>query len=412
MKDRLLFLEGASLTSRETLTVLLADNYKVDVLSPDRFSIAAFSRLTHMLTTVDVNRSPLTYLKQLDQLLEEKDYKAILPTHEEGVLLANGKSLLSSDLLLALSESETFREVVGKIAFAELADKLGLPVPKWEYVNDLESIHLPYPYWLKADYGTAGRSVYKITSDADLKSLVKLHLLDSESWMAQQDMVGQYGQVQAVFNCGKLLAVHSSIKVGSGAGGSAAARLSIDSEVTREHIEKLGHHLKWHGGLTLDFIFLNHHFYYIECNPRMVEPANAYKAGVNFPKLLIELAQNNDSQPDISVGKPGVRTHSLLALIIGTAEKTQSRRKIWETIRLWLFKSDSDEVLTPIRKDFPSIIPLVVIAIRLLLNPKSVKKLVEHTVGHYSVAPATIKAVEQQASMKTIVNGINNFTLK
>ena len=68
--------------------------------------------------------------------------------------------------------------------------------------------------------------------------------------------------------------------------------------------------------------------------------------------------------------------------------------------------------MTPIRKDFPSIIPLVVIAIRLLLNPKSVKKLVEHTVGTYSVAPATIKAVEQQASMKTIVNGINNFTLK
>lgn len=401
MKDRLLFLEGSSLTSRETLTVLLAENYKVDVLSPDRFSITAFSRLTHMLTTVDVNRSPLTYLKQLDQLLEEKDYKAILPTHEEGWLLANGKSLLSSDLPLVLSEAETFQEVAGKIAFAELADKLDIPIPKWEYVTDLESIHLPYPYWLKADYGTAGRSVYKVTSDLDLKNLVKRQLFGNERWMAQQDIAGQYGQVQAVFNHGKLLAVHSSIKIGSGAGGSAAARLSIESVATREHIEKIGRHLKWHGGLTLDFISVNHAFYYIECNPRMVEPANAYKAGVNFPKILIELAKGNDSQTDICVGNPDVKTHSLLALIIGTAERTQSRRKIWQTIREWLFKSDSAEVLTPIRHDFPSVIPLVVITIRLLLNPKSVKKLVEHTVGHYSVAPATIKAVEQQASMKT-----------
>ena len=291
--------------------------------------------------------------------------------------------------------------MAGKIAFAELADKLDIPIPKWEYVTDLESIHLPYPYWLKADYGTAGRSVYKVTSDLDLKNLVKRQLFGNERWMAQQDIAGQYGQVQAVFNHGKLLAVHSSIKIGSGAGGSAAARLSIESVATREHIEKIGRHLKWHGGLTLDFISVNHAFYYIECNPRMVEPANAYKAGVNFPKLLIELAQNNDSQPDISVGKPDVKTHSLLALIIGTAERTQSRRKIWQTIREWLFKSDSAEVLTPIRHDFPSVIPLVVITIRLLLNPKSVKKLVEHTVGHYSVAPATIKAVEQQASMKT-----------
>ena len=401
MKDRLLFLEGSSLTSRETLTVLLTEKYKVDVLSPDRFSIAAFSRLTHMLTTVDVNTSPLTYLKQVGELLQKKNYVAILPTHEEGWLLANGKNFLSSDLPIALSEAEVFKEVAGKIAFAELADKFDLPVPEWEYVPDLESIHLPYPYWLKADYGTAGRSVYKITSETDLKSLVKVLSIDNERWMAQQDIAGQYGQVQAVFSHGKLLAVHSSIKIGSGAGGSAAARLSIESVATREHIEKIGQHLKWHGGLTLDFISHNHQPYYIECNPRMVEPANAYKAGVNFPKILIDLAQGKESKSGISLGKPGVKTHSLLALVIGTAERTQSRRKIWQTIREWLFKSDSAEVLTPIRKDLPSVIPLVVIAIRLLLNPKSVKKLVAHTVDHYSVDSTTIKAVEQQASIKT-----------
>lgn len=401
MKDRLLFLEGSSLTSRETLTVLLTEKYKVDVLSPDRFSIAAFSRLTHMLTTVDVNTSPLTYLKQVGELLQKKNYVAILPTHEEGWLLANGKNFLSSDLPIALSEAEVFKEVAGKIAFAELADKLDLPVPEWEYVTDLESIHLPYPYWLKADYGTAGRSVYKVTSDLDLKNLVKRQLFGNERWMAQQDIKGQYGQVQAVFSHGKLLALHSNIKIGSGSGGSAAARLSINSAGTREHIEKIGQHLKWHGGLTLDFISHNHQPYYIECNPRMVEPANAYKAGVNFPKILIDLAQGKESKSGISLGKPGVKTHSLLALVIGTAERTQSRRKIWQTIREWLFKSDSAEVLTPIRKDLPSVIPLVVIAIRLLLNPKSVKKLVAHTVDHYSVDSTTIKAVEQQASIKT-----------
>lgn len=401
MKSKLLFLEGSSLTSRETLTVLLTEKSKVDVLSSDRFSIAAFSRLTHMIATVDVNISPLTYLKQVGELLQKKNYVAILPTHEEGWLLANGEKLLSSDLPITLSEVEKFQELAGKIAFAELADKLNLPIPKWEYVRDLESIRLSYPYWLKADYGTAGRSVYKITSETDLKSLVKVLSIDNERWMVQQDIAGQYGQVQAVFSHGKLLAVHSSIKIGSGAGGSAVARLSIESVATREHIEKIGRYLKWHGGLTLDFITVNHQFYYIECNPRMVEPANAYKAGVNFPKILIELAKGNNSQSNISVGKPGVKTHSLLALVIGTAERTKSRRKIFQTMRHWLFKSDSDEVLTPVRKDFSSFIPLVVITMRLLLNPKSVKKLVKHTVEHYSVAPTTIKAVEQQVSNKT-----------
>lgn len=110
--------------------------------------------------------------------------------------------------------------MAGRIAFAETADLLGLPTPKWEYVKDVDSILLDYPYWLKADYGTAGRSVYKISSKKDLAEVTSKLTASDEEWMVQQDIVGDYGQVQAVFDHGELLAVHSSVKVGSGAGGS------------------------------------------------------------------------------------------------------------------------------------------------------------------------------------------------
>lgn len=393
MKNRLLFLEGSSLTSRETLTVLLKESCKVDILSPSKFSIARFSRLTHRIPTVDVNRFPVDYLKQINQLCHQKNYMAILPTHEEGWLLANGKKFLPTRLPVALADKEQFEKLAGKIAFAEISDQLNLPIPKWERVEKLESISLPYPYWLKADHGTAGRSVYKITNKEDLARAASVLLANDEKWMVQQDIKGEYGQVQAIFNHGKLLAVHSSIKVASGAGGSAAARLSIESEITKKHVEKLGSYLKWHGSLTLDFIRVHHQFYYIECNPRMVEPANAYKAGVNFPKMMIELSNGGCTQPDICIGKAGVKTHSLLALIIGTAERTKSRRKILQTTGQWLLKSDSEEVLTPVWKDFLSFIPLAIIIIRLLINPGSVTKLVNNTVKHYSVEAATLKNI-------------------
>lgn len=393
MKNKLLFLEGSSLTSRETLTVLLKGDYKVDILSPSKFSIATFSRLTHRIPTVDVNRFPVDYLKQVNQLCCQENYVAILPTHEEGWLLASGKKFLPTRLPVALSDKEQFEKLAGKIAFAEISEQLNLPIPKWERVKKLESISLSYPYWLKADYGTAGRSVYKITSKEDLARAVNVLLVNDKKWMVQQDIKGEYGQVQAIFEQGKLLAVHSSIKIASGAGGSAAARLSIESEITKKHVEKLGSYLKWHGSLTLDFIRVHHQFYYIECNPRMVEPANAYKAGVNFPKMMIELSNGNCSQPDISIGKAGVKTHSLLALIIGTAERTKSRKKILQTIGQWLFKSDSEEILTPVRKDFLSFIPLATITIRLFINPRSVTKLVNNTVKHYSVEAATLKDI-------------------
>ena len=190
--------------------------------------------------------------------------------------------------------------------------------------------------------------------------------------------------------------MHSSVKVGSGAGGSAAARLSIESKRTREHVEKLGQYIQWHGCLTLDFIRRGDQFYYIECNPRMVEPANAYKAGVNFPKIMIELASHSYAKPEVILGQAGVETHSLMALIIGTAEKTKSRRKILQTIKYWLLRRDSEEVLTPVWKDLPSIIPLVTIILRLLIKPKSVENLVNQTVQHYSVESATVKNIEQK----------------
>ncbi|MBP2620969.1 ATP-grasp domain-containing protein [Streptococcus panodentis] len=396
MPNRLLFLEGSSLTSRETLTVLLKSGYKIDVLSPSRFPIAAFSRLTHRIPTVDVNRFPTDYLKQVQQLLDQKTYTAILPTHEEGWLLANGKPFLPAFLPIALADKEQFEKLAGKIAFAETADRLGLPIPKWEQVKDADSIRLDYPYWLKADYGTAGRSVYQISNQDDLLQAAELLSANDERWMVQQDIAGDYGQVQAVFDHGRLLAVHTSLKAGAGAGGSAAARLSIASEETREHAEKLGRFLKWHGSLTLDFIRREGQFYYIECNPRMVEPANAYKAGVHFPKIMIDLATHSYAEPEVRLGQAGIQTHSLMALIIGTAERTKSRIKILQTIRQWLWKSDSQEVLMPVWQDFPSFIPLATVTLRLLINPKSVKHLVDQTVKHYSVEPATVKNIEQK----------------
>ena len=72
--------------------------------------------------------------------------------------------------------------------------------------------------------------------------------------MAQQPARGRYGQVQALFDHGRLVAVHTSVQTGTGIGGSAAARLSVDHPVARRDVALLGDALGWHGGLTLDYM--------------------------------------------------------------------------------------------------------------------------------------------------------------
>ncbi|MHA6534784.1 ATP-grasp domain-containing protein [Paenibacillus sp. BAC0078] len=393
---KILLSEGSSLTSRETITVLRNHGYIVDVLSSSKFPISAFSIWRHkVISTINLNEEPKKYLSQVSDLAGSQEYLAILPTHEEAWLFAEGENHLPADMPVAVASSESFQNVQGKVAFAELADELQISQPCWLLINKGESIDLPFPYWIKSDFGTAGRSVYKVHNSSEKEEILSCLCSSDNKLMAQENINGQYGQVQAVFNHGVMVAVHTSIQQGVGAGGSAAARLSVDYPQTRDDISKIGKHLNWHGGLTLDFIYQDEKPYYIECNPRMVEPANAERAGVNFPEILIHLASGNQLPRQLLIGRAGVKTHSTMALLLGTAERTKSRvallRMLGKCITLSGCLKDSVEVLTPVFQDPLSIIPLVSVLFRLLVNPHKVKYIANIAVQNYSVSPETIK---------------------
>ena len=69
--------------------------------------------------------------------------------------------------------------------------------------------------------------------------------------------------------CRRLVAAHPSVGIGAGAGGSAAARLSVDHPAARDYAARVGAHLRWHGGLTLDYFHIDGQPQFIECNPRI-----------------------------------------------------------------------------------------------------------------------------------------------
>src|SRR5262249_56827394 len=101
--------------------------------------------------------------------------------------------------------------------------------------------------------------------------------------IAQARAPGQYGQVQALFDHGRLVAAHTSVQAGRGIGGSAAARLSVDHPSARFWAAAVGEKLGWHGGLTMDYFHQDGEPVFIECNPRTVEPGNAAANGGNPP---------------------------------------------------------------------------------------------------------------------------------
>jgi len=324
-------------------------------------------------------------------LVERERYTAVLPTHEAAWLIARGRKLLPPDFPAAVASAEAFARTQSKLSFAELLDELNIPQPAWQPVEEEQDIILPFPLWVKYEYGTAGRSVFKVQDKRQLTDVIyRCSPIKNNRLMVQKDVRGQYGQVQGVFDRGRMIAVHTSVQTGIGAGNSAAARKSVDFPLTRRHLQRIGEYLHWHGPITIDFIHRNGDPLYIECNPRMIEPANAERAGVNFPDLLAALSQRKQLDASLRTGVENIKTHSLEALILGAAEQYGTRRAVLRIICRYVLQKESTEVLTPILQDPLSIIPFAAVLAALLLHPHNAGKIVSSAVRSYSVLPETI----------------------
>jgi hypothetical protein len=399
---RILFTEGSSLTAREFLSVLGPAGHHIEIVDPNPICICRFSRWTKRVHCCPPSGTdPLGYLERVNGLLATGNFDAILPTHEQAWLLAAGRDRLDPAGGIAVAPAGSFMRVQSKIEFARLLDEIGLPQPKWHLVHTPdEVIGWPTPFYLKSPFSTAGRGVYRLTDIADVQRVFRLLRPAAKNGplMIQAAAVGQYAQVQALFDHGRICAAHTSVQTSVGIGPSAAGRVSVDHPFARHDVALLGKRLEWHGGLTLDYMFTGAEHVYIECNPRTVEPANAAASGVNLPEiqLALSLGKNVDEVPP---GRIGVRTHSALAILLGTAAYAGTRSAIFQKALRLAFRhggyEHSQECLTPVFRDAKSSIPLVIVAASVLLSPNSAERLAGSAVGAYSVGP---DAVEQVAT--------------
>jgi hypothetical protein len=151
--------EAGSLTSRETLTVLGSSGVRADVLAAGGLPLGRFSRwCRRRIAAPPPDADPLGYLRLVSQLCTAGEYEAVLATHEQAWLFAAGRHLLPPGAPIAVAPIEAFDRVAGKVEFAALLDELGLPQPRWWRCDDRPA-EVPYPHWVKASYGTAGRAV-------------------------------------------------------------------------------------------------------------------------------------------------------------------------------------------------------------------------------------------------------------
>lgn len=391
------------MTAREFVAVLGARGIDVEVASPTRRPLASFSRWCRAVRPVPApGDDPVGYLRALDALLAAGRCTALLATHEQAWLLAAGERYLPHARgRLAVAGAGAFERVQSKISFAALCDELGIPQPAWHEVGceaDLDRVG--YPVWVKAAYSTAGRGVRRAATRAEAVSAWRAlggtgTAGDPVKVMVQAPAAGAYRQVAALFDRGRLIAAACSQRIGPGAGGSAAARLSVADPGAVDAVVRLGRELEWHGGLTCDYFADGAgRRLFIECNPRTTEPGNAAAAGVDLPSLTIALTTGGPLPRAPLIARAGVRTRSTMALALGAAETRGTRRAVVGALGRALGGRGplrgSREVLTPVLRDPPGLVPALAAVGAVLVRPGAVADLAGDAVGAYAITPATI----------------------
>lgn len=402
--------ESASLTARETLTVLGSRGVRADALTAGGLSMGSFSRwCRRSIAAPPPGRDPFGYLSVVSELCSTGEYEAVLATHEQAWLFAAGRRLLPPDAPIAVAPIAAFDRVQGKAEFAALLDELAIPQPRW-WRCDHRPARVPYPHWVKASYGTAGRGVRRVETAEQEQVAVRELSGALGPVMGQACAVGEYGQVQALFDRGRLVAAHTSVGIGTGAGGSAAARLSVDHPAARGYAARIGTQLGWHGGLTLDYFHVDGQPQFIECNPRTVEPGNAAQADVDLPRLTIALSQGRLPPGRSVIGRPGIRTRGALALAIGAAERQKSRTAVLGVLRDCALRrgeiGQATEILTPLVRDPPSALPLLIATAQLAADPRRATALAQRAIRSYSVSPRAIALVRSVAPGPVGPNGL------
>jgi hypothetical protein len=402
---RILLSEGSSTSAREAITMLGQDGHHVEVCDPQGHCIGRFSRfVARFHRCPPLGADPQGYVAFVKDLLARQTFDVLLPIHEQGFALAAIKDALGGHTGVALPPQAAYLRALSKRDFSALLAELGLPQPRTRLIATREEALAlnEFPLVLKAAIGTASRTVFVVTDRVTLiratDELARCGAF-ADAVLAQDFIDAAVEHAQAVFDRGELVGLHATRQIMRGAGGGDAVKESVDRALVKEHVKRIGAHLAWHGALSVDYLArgADVQVFYIDCNPRLVEPMNARLSGCDLLTALLQVSLGARPSP-LPAGHAGVRSHLALQALLGSALQHGSRAQLMrESFRLISKRGvyrGSREELTPLRADWPSVTPVLLAAAWLTLRPRAAAEMARAGWGPHLLTPETIRRIQ------------------
>lgn len=410
---KILLSEGSGLTSRQVAGLLIAGGHQVGVLSADPIGLTRFTEgLSGWHRGPPFGSDPVRWLERAVQIYRDHGYQMLFPTQEQvAVFASRPKLLVGEGVSTVVPDFGALRAVQDKLAARATLDRLGIAQPASTVLTSERELRAwtRFPVYLKSPIGTATSGVHRLDDASQRDALIYAGTAQTAfadgGWVAQSPAAGPLVMVQSVFDRGRMLAGHLTLRVREGARGGASHKRSLHSPEVRLLTERLGASLSWHGALSLDVILTGNGPLVIDVNPRLVEPMNAHLSGVDLLSPMLQLAQGA-RPPRQPGGKQDVKTHQLLLAVLGAAQDHRGRtgvaRELFSAAAQRSDYRNSTEELSPSRTpggrcDWRAPVPLLAAAATTLLTPRSWQWFASSSVANYSLTPDAWRAIKASA---------------
>ncbi|KAL5319245.1 hypothetical protein ACEPPN_012295 [Leptodophora sp. 'Broadleaf-Isolate-01'] len=399
---KIVLTDASGLTSRQLSTILSRKHHEVHVLSPP--GALLLTKLTsHTTKTHPVppfSSSPSAWLDATLSVLRNEKFDILLCSQEQvAIISASSTQIRETGVKFAVPDFSSLRRVMDKVSACNALADAGLQQPESVVLGPgmeaLEQCEAMLPAYVKTPIGTASAGVRRAGTHDELASIVADYVAqgyfeDGGELLVQKEIQGSLLMVCGVFDHGRLRAWHACVRVREGISGGASKKVSLPLPVVGENLQVLGLLLNWHGALSLDAILEGGRLWYVDVNPRIVEPINGLLAGVDLVEELLDVSLGKEVESRAPKhGIEGVETHQLLLAMMKEADEGRGMLlvEIFKALMGFDQYGGSVEELTPLEGDILwSLSLLVCLFLGLIIGgPWAARKLSRDTVANYAV---------------------------
>lgn len=293
--------------SAQNIAVWSADTSKHNICSMSKYCKGSFTY-------------PDPFLQEdefINCLVEKVNYlkpKVLLPTHDEGIVIARNKHRFPKDLIIPIEDAEKLQKLSNKRIATILAKEAGIPVPYiYNSIDEIKS----FPIVFKTVIGNSAKGVF---FPKDKESILKLASQFSdveclmEEWIGGGDVCVDCVRWDNFFKA----SVYRAIVTKTDGGGTTTQREIIEMPQLIDYAKKFLDYVDYNGVCGLDFRVDNNtgKIGFIETNVRFTGGlATPIAAGFDIPHILYCLATEGKYSKPISI-KIGTKTKWILGDII------------------------------------------------------------------------------------------------